>query len=132
MIRVCFHFQQMVHLGGPPGPEIYRGQPRTSEVDKELLNGQEAEEESQEASGFNGSDLEGREREEGGESREPRGRQNEWGAAREGREREPRGEGDGGAGEVLDALEANQTAADLDAPIGQSRLWDPESALTQR
>lgn len=102
----------MVHLGGPPGPEIYRGQPRTSEADKELLTGPEAEEESQEASGFNGSDLEG------GESREPRGRQNEWGAAREGRERAPP---DGGAAEVLEALEANQTAVDLDALIGQSR-----------
>lgn len=128
----------MVHLGGPPGIEIYRGPPRTSEADKELLNGQEAEEESQEASGFNGSDLEEREREEGGESREPRGRQNEWGATREGRQQEPHGEGDGGAGEVLDALEANQSAVDLDALIGLSilpseqRQWDPELTLTQR
>lgn len=105
----------MVHLGGPPGTEIYRGPPRTSEADKELLNGQEAEDESQEASGFNGSELE-----EGGESQEPRGWQNKRGAAREGREREPQGEGNGGAGEVLDALEANQTAVDLDALIGQS------------
>ncbi|XP_056886628.1 podocalyxin-like protein 2 [Takifugu flavidus] len=111
--RVDEEMERMVHLGAPPGPEIYRGRPRTPEADKELLNGQEAEEESQEASGFNGSDLEG------GESREPRGRQNERGAARGGRPRE------GGAGEVLDALEANQTAVDLDALIGYQRPFDP-------
>lgn len=108
----------MVHLGGPPGPEVYRGLPGTSEADKELLNGQEAEEESQEASGVNGGDLEEREREEGGESREPRGWQKEWGAARQ---REPPGGGDGGA-QVLDAERANQTVVDLDALIGESAL----------
>lgn len=106
----------MVHLGGPPGTEIYRGQPRTSEADKELLNGQEAEDESLEASGFNGSDLEERERgEEGGESRERQGRREKWGAVRGSGQSEREGEAIAGAGEVLDA---NQTAPDLDALIG--------------
>lgn len=100
-----FDFQRMVHLGGPPDPQGYRGQPRRSAADKELLlNGQDAGDESLEASGFNGSDMEERERaEEGGESLEPRGRQQTWA-----REEEP----NGGAG-------ANHTAPDLDALIGQ-------------
>lgn len=118
MIAICFHFQRMVHLGGPPGTETYRGQTRTSEADKELLNGQEAEDESLEASGFNGSDLEERERErgeEGGESRERQGRREKWGTVRGSGQSEREGEGIGGAGEVLDA---NQTAPDLDALIG--------------
>lgn len=104
----------MVHLGGPPGTEIYRGQPRTSEADKERFNGQEAEDESLEASGFNGSDLEERERgEEGGESQERQGRRDKWGTVRGSGQSE--GEAIGGAGEVPDA---NQTAPDLDALIG--------------
>lgn len=111
MIAICFLFQRMVHLGGPPGTEIYRGQTRTSEADKELLNGQEAEDESLEASGFNGSDLEER-GEEGGESRERQGRREKWGTVRGSGQSEREGEG---AGEVLDA---NQTAPDLDALIG--------------
>lgn len=100
-----FDFQRMVHLGGPPDPQGYRGQPRRSAADRELLlNGQDAGDESLEASGFNGSDMEERERaEEGGESLEPRGRQQTWA-----REEEP----NGGAG-------ANHTAPDLDALIGQ-------------
>lgn len=109
----------MVHLGGPPDTETYRGQPHISEADKELLNGQEAGDESLEASGFNGSDMEERERgEEGGESLERRGRQNKWERVRESGEREREGEPNGGAGDVLDSLEANRTAPDLDALIG--------------
>lgn len=109
----------MVHLGGPPDTETYRGQPDTSEADKELLNGQEAGDESLEASGFNGSDMEERERgEEGGESQEQRGRRKKWERVREGGERESEEGRNGGAGDVLDALEANHTAPDLDALLG--------------
>lgn len=109
----------MVHLGGPPDAEGYRGPPHPSEADKELLNGQEAGDESLEASGFNGSDMEERERgEEGGESLERRGRPKEWERVRESGAREREEERNGGAGDVLDALEANHTAPDLDALIG--------------
>lgn len=109
----------MVHLGGPPDTETYRGQAHASEADKELLNGQEAGDESLEASGFNGSDMEERERgEEGGERLGRRGRQNKWGRVKESGEREE--EPIGGAGDVLDATEANLTATDLDALIGSS------------
>lgn len=114
-----FHFQQMVHLGGPPDTETYRGRPLTPEADKELLNGQEAGDESLEASGFNGSDMEERERgEEGGESLERRERQNKWERVAENGKRERGGQPDGGAGDVPDAAEANHTAPDLDALIG--------------
>lgn len=116
---IFFHFQRIVHLGGPPDTESYRGRPHASEADKELLNGQEAGDESLEASGFNGSDMEERERgEEGGESRERRGRQDRWETAGESGERETEAERNGGAGDVLAALEANHTAPDLDALIG--------------
>lgn len=98
---------------------MFRGQPDTSDADKELLNGQEVGDESLEASGFNGSDMEERERgEEGGESLERRGRRNKWQRVRQSGERE--GERDGGGGDVLDALEADHTAPDLDALIGSS------------
>lgn len=101
--RLVLPFQRTVHLGD--GPEVYGGAPRSTEADKELLNGQE--DESREVSGFNGGDVEEREwGEEGGESQEPRGR-------------------DGGGG----APEANPTVPDLDSLIGQSH-WSPLASVS--
>lgn len=119
MIVIFFHLQQMVRQGGPLDTETYRGQPLASEADRELPHGQEAGDESLEASGFNGSDKEERERgEEGGESLERRGSPKKWERARGSGRREGGGQGNEGAGDVLDALEANRTAAALDALTG--------------
>lgn len=120
----------MVHLAVPQDTESYRGQPHTTDPEKELLNGPGAGDESLEVSGFNGRDMEDRDRgEEVAEGQERRRGEDKWerdtGEDRERRGRDARGdevERKGGTGDqdvhVLDALESNHTTPDLDALIG--------------
>ncbi|XP_029990961.1 podocalyxin-like protein 2 [Sphaeramia orbicularis] len=135
--------ERMVHLAVPQDPEDLRGPADSSEP------------ETQDASGFYGTDTEDRDRgEEGGEERERRGGDEEWdrdaaeepirgegggahqhqgpirgeGGGAHQHQGPVRGEGGGGAHQHRHSVDVNHTTPDLDALIGYSPSFPLSSA----
>ncbi|XP_070707714.1 podocalyxin-like protein 2 [Pempheris klunzingeri] len=125
--EVVDEMERMVHLAVPQDPDSYRGQPDSSDPQRELFSGPGAGDASLEASGFFGTDLEDRERgEEGGEDRERRGGDDERDMTGEDRERrggDTRGEEHDA--DVMDGSDTNHTTPDLDVLIGYSPSFRP-------
>lgn len=112
--------QHMVHLAVPLDAESYRGQPGSSDPEREPHAGAAAADTSLESSGFYGTDMEDRDRgEEGTEEPERRTGEDEWDRdVGEDRERQREGETRIKDVDELRILEANHTTPDLDTLIG--------------